>query len=230
MTCMFKLIMTMIILSGIAYAQNSILFAQQVLQAQTSPQTAQTSPQQTYPQPFDREGSTKVLENNRVIVWDVSWLQRAYPTHRHLYDYAGVYYTSGDRVIVSQDGATRHPTHTNAWDTFFIRKGVTHSEEGASKEPLRAVFLELKEPAAEGAPETASTGLGKKVRESDRLIIWEDVAAQDTQPPTHHHEMDTVAVAFTTGQKPRITWVPRGTVDHGEETAGADRAYFFELK
>jgi hypothetical protein len=202
-------------------------------QAQTSPQPqAQTYPQpqaQTYPQPFDREGSTKVLENNRVIVWDVSWLQRAYPTHRHLYDYAGVYYASGDRVIVSTTG-DRRPTHTNAWDTFFIRKGVTHSEEGASAEPLRAVMLELKEPEPEGAPDTPSTGLGKKVRESNRVIIWEDILAQDTQPPAHHHEMDTVAVAFKEGQKPRVTYIKRGTVDHGEEVAGADRAYFFELK
>ena len=69
------------------------------LPAQSLPQLAQTLPQpgQTFPQPFDREGATKVMENDRVIVWDVSWLQRAYPTHRHLYDYAGVYYTSGDR-------------------------------------------------------------------------------------------------------------------------------------
>jgi len=194
------------------------------------PSSAAASPQaQTYPGPFDREGATKVFENDRVIVWDVSWLPRAYPTHHHNYDYAGVYYASGDRVIVSLDGA-RRPTHTNAWDTFFIRKGVTHSEEGASTDPLRAVFLELKEPAPAGAADTASTGLGKKVRESDRLVIWEDIAAQDTQPPAHRHEMDAVAVAFTTGQKPRITFVPRGTVDHGEETAGADRAYFFELK
>ena len=192
--------------------------------------SAAQSPQaQTLPGPFDREGATKVLENDRVIVWEVAWLQRAYPTHHHNYDYAGVYYASGDRVIVSQDGA-RRPTHTNAWDTFFIRKGVTHSEEGASADPLRAVFVELKEPAPVGAPDTASTGLGKKVRESDRLIIWEDIAAQDTQPPAHQHEMDTVAVAFTTGQKPRVTFIKRGTVDHGEETAGADRAYFFELK
>jgi hypothetical protein len=200
--------------------------------AQTSPQASpQTSPQaaQSYPQPFEREGSTKVLENNRVIVWDVSWLKRAYPTHRHLYDYAGVYYASGDRVIVNLDGS-RRPTHTNAWDTFFLRKGITHSEEGASDEPLRAVMLELKDAAAEGAPATASTGLGKKVRESDRVNIWEDMPAQDTQPPVHHHEMDTVAVAFKTGEKPRITWIPRGTVDHGEAVAGADRAYFFELK
>jgi hypothetical protein len=203
------------------------------LPAQTVPQPAQTSPQppqaQTYPQPFEREGSTKVLENDRVIVWDVSWLKRAYPTHRHLYDYAGVYYASGDRVIVNLDGS-RRPTHTKAWDTFFLRKGITHSEEGASDEPLRAVMLELKEPAALGAPATPSTGLGKNVRESDRVIIWEDFPAQDPQPTTHHHEMDTVAVAFTAGQKPKVTFIKRGTVDHGEDTAGADRAYFFELK
>jgi len=200
------------------------------LPAQSLPQLAQALPQpaQTFPQPFDREGATKVLENDRVIVWDVSWLQRAYPTHRHLYDYAGVYYTNGDRVVVSPQGV-RSPTHSTAWDTFFYRRGVTHSEEGASAEPLRAVFLELKEPAPVGAAATASTGLGKKVRESERLVIWEDIAAQDTQPPAHRHEMDAVAVAFT-GQKPRITFVRRGTVDHGEESAGADRAYFFELK
>ena len=91
-------------------------------------QPAQSLPQlaQSLPQPFDREGATKVLENDRVIVWDVAWLQRAYPTHRHLYDYAGVYYTSGDRIIVSPDGV-RRPTHTGAWDTFFFRRGVTHS-------------------------------------------------------------------------------------------------------
>src|SRR5690349_3725720 len=57
--------------------------------AQSSPQPTQTSPQssaqtppqaaQTYPEPFDREGATKVFENDRVKVWDVSWLQRAYP-------------------------------------------------------------------------------------------------------------------------------------------------------
>lgn len=213
------------------------IFAALMLQAQTAPQQAQTAPQQaqtvpqqaqSYPGPFDREGANKVLENDRVIVWEVSWLQRAYPTHRHVYDYAGVYYTSGDRVVVSQSGM-RSPTHSTAWDTFFYRRGVTHSEEGASAEPLRAVFVEFKEPAPLGAPATASTGLGRKARESDRLVIWEDIAAQDTQPPAHHHEMDAVAVAFT-GLKPKITFIPRGTVDHGEESAGADRTYFFEIK
>src|SRR5919199_342485 len=85
---------------------------------------------QTLPPPFPRDGATRLLDNDRVVVWDVAWLPRAYPTYQHVYDYAGVYYTSGDRVIVSQAGS-RRPTHTKAWDTFFIHRGVTHAEEAA---------------------------------------------------------------------------------------------------
>ena len=40
---------------------------------------------------------------------------------------------------------------------------------------------------------------------------------------------DAVVVAFT-NLKPRVTFVPRGTVHNDEQTAGANRAYVFELK
>lgn len=211
-----------------------LLFNSAVLMAQ-APQSApaQASPPaaQTYPGPFDREGANKVFENDRVIVWDVSWLPRAYPTHKHQYDYAGVYYTSGDRVIVSPQGQ-RSPTHTNAWDTFFFRTGVTHSEEGVGTDVLRAIFLELKEPAAQGGATTASTGLGKEVgRPNNRLITWHDIAEPGTQlqAQARKYENDAVVVAFK-GLKPTITFVKRGTEDKGKQTAGMDRVYTFELK
>jgi len=214
------------------FFNSAVLMAQTPQPAQTS-SPAQSSPQtaQTYPEPFDREGATKVFENDRVKVWDVSWLPRAYPTHKHLYDYAGVYYTSGDRVIVSPQGQ-RSPTHTNSWDTFFFRTGVTHSEEGVGTDVLRAIFLEFKEPAAVGGATTASTGLGKQVgRESNRLITWADIAEPGTQlqAQARKYENDAVVVAFK-GQKPTITFVKRGTEDKGKATAGADRVYTFELK
>src|SRR5438477_12882150 len=104
---------------------------------------------QTLPPPYPRDGTTKLFENDRVIVWDVMWLQQAYPVHRHIYDYAGVYYTNGDRVVVSDRGV-RSPTTSTAWDTFLFRRGVTHSEEGASKEQQRAVFVEFKKSSAAG--------------------------------------------------------------------------------
>ncbi len=211
-----------------------LLFNSAVAMAQTTPPAQTSAPAQaaqTYPEPFDREGATKVFENDRVKVWEVSWLPRAYPTHKHLYDYAGVYFTSGDRVIVSPTGQ-RSPTHTTAWDTFFFRSGVTHSEEGVGTDVLRAVFLELKEPAAQGGATTASTGLGKEVgRPNNRLITWQDVAEPGTQlqAQARKYENDAVVVSFK-GQKPTIRFVKRGTEDKGKETAGADRVYTFELK
>ena len=180
----------------------------------------QTSP---LPPPFPREGATKLLENDRVAVWDVAWLRQAYPMHRHVYDYSGVYYTSGDRVVVPEVGK-RSPAKTVAWDTFFFRRGVTHSEEGTSDEPLRAVFVEFKEPSPLGTID-AQDAFGKKVRESERVVIWEVVPAASA----HSHARDAVVVSFMNG-KPRINFVPRGTMHNDEQTSGAERTYIFELK
>jgi len=186
------------------------------------------------PPPFPRNGVTKLLENERVVVWDAAWLRQAYPVHRHIYDYAGVYYTSGNRIIVSE-GGTRSPASTAAWDTFFFRRGVTHSEEGASDEPLRAVFVEFKEPSPLGAPDTNAPTpefpgtSGKKVRESERLVIWEFIPPPGAAASAHYHARDAVVVSFT-NMKPRVTFVPRGTVHNDEQTRGAERAYVFELK
>src|SRR6187200_453280 len=150
---------------------------------------------QPLPPPYPRDGTTKLFENDRVIVWDVSWLQQAYPVHRHVYDYSGVYYTNGDRIIVSERGA-RSPSSSVAWDTFFYRRGVTHSEEGASAEPLRGVFVEFKESDPLGATDANASAeafpgaLGKKVRESERVVIWEFIPSPGPSP--HHHTRDAV--------------------------------------
>jgi hypothetical protein len=189
---------------------------------------------QPLPPPFPRDGATKLLENDRVVVWDVAWLKQAYPVHRHIYDYAGVYYTSGDRVVVSEQGR-RSPTTSVAWDTFFYRRGVTHSEEGASDTALRAVFVEFKEAQPRGESISNATvpafsgGGGKQVRDSERVAIWEIVPAAKGAPTAHYHTRDAVIVDFES-VKPRVTFVPQGTSHTDEKTANADRTYIFELK
>ena len=189
---------------------------------------------QTYPPPYPRAGVTKLLENARVVVWDVSWLRQAYPTHRHVYDFAGVYYTSGDRIIVSPEGV-RSPNSSVAWDTFFLRRGLTHSEEGASDEPLRGVFVEFKEPQPLGAvdartsPPAFPAGAGKQLRESDRVTIWELAQAPGSSAPPHLHTRDAVIVTFTK-LKPQVTFVERGTVHSDEPASDADRIFAFEVK
>lgn len=188
---------------------------------------------QTYPPPYPRAGTTKIMENDRLVVWDVSWLKQAYPVHRHVYDYAGVYYTSGDRIIVSEQG-TRSPTRSVAWDTFVLPRGITHSEEGASDQPLRGVFLEFKEPQPRGAADARTSppafpGVsGKQLRDNDRVTIWELTPTPGAQPP-HLHARDAVIVAFTE-LKPHVTFVERGTVHNDDQTSGADRVFAFEVK
>jgi hypothetical protein len=184
------------------------------------------------PPAYPRPGTSKLLENSRVIVWDISWLKQQYPLHRHPYDLTGVYYTDGDRTIVSES-RERRPVHTAAWDTAFQLKGVTHIEEGASDSPLRAVFVEMKEPAASGALDSAATpaafpgGAGRQLRDNERSMLWEFVP-----PPAakaHRHQRDAVVIAFT-GKSPRASFVSRGTVHNDDGIRGSDRLYVVELK
>ena len=185
------------------------------------------------PPAYPRSGTTKLLDNNRVQVWDISWLKQQYPLHRHRYDLTGVYYTDGDRVIVSQAG-DRRPVHTAAWETAFQLKDVTHIEEGASDQPLRAVFAELKEPAALGVVDTATTpvafpnGIAKQLRDNERSTLWEFVPVP-AGGALHRHQRDAVVIAFAR-KTPKVSFVTRGTVHANEGVAGADRLYVIELK
>jgi hypothetical protein len=134
---------------------------------------------------------------------------------------------------VSEQGA-RSPTHSVAWDTFFLPRGITHSEEGASDQPLRGIFLEFKQPQPVGTIDTRTSpaafpgASGKQLRDSERVTIWE-LAPPAGTPGPHLHTRDAVVVAFTS-LKPRVMFVPRGTAHSDEQTAGADRVFAFEVK
>ena len=190
---------------------------------------------QTTPLPpaYPRPGTVSLLDNDRVSVWNITWLKQTYPLHRHRYDLVGVYYTSGDRTIVSTEGA-RRPVTTKAWEIAFQKKGVTHIEEGASDVPLKAVFAELKEDAprndAEPAtPDSFPRGAAKQVADNERATVWEFVPPLPAASPAHRHRTDAVVVSFTGGM-PSATFVKKGTSHQGEGAPGAERAYVYELK
>ena len=75
-----------------------LLLAALVLLAQAAP---------VLPPPYPRAGTTKLLENDQVIVWDVAWLEQRYPLHTHRYDLVGMSYVDGDRIILQDDGTRR---------------------------------------------------------------------------------------------------------------------------
>jgi hypothetical protein len=188
--------------------------------------------QAPYPPAYPRNGATKLLENDRIIVWNIIWLKQQYPIHQHPYDLAGVYYMPGDRMIVSVDGSKR-PVSTKAGDIAFQRKGVTHIEEGTSDAPLHAVFFEMKEPAPSGMRDTAPSpaafpaGAAKQLLDNERVTAWEYTPPISSAP--HRHQYDALVVGIE-GETPHVAYVKRGTV-HAQESVGrADRVWVFEVK
>jgi hypothetical protein len=187
----------------------------------------------TLPPAYPRAGATKILDNDRVQVWNIAWLKgQPSPLHRHVYDLVGVYYEPGDRMIISPEGAKR-PVATKAWDIAFQKQGVTHIEEGTSEPPLRAVFVELKQAGPYGAesgdgdvPPFSGAGATQKL-DNDRVTVWEFTQKPADAP--HRHLHDAVVTAID-GQKPRALFVKRGTSHRDEGAGAASRYYVFEIK
>jgi len=187
----------------------------------------------TLPPAFPRVGANKILDNDRVQVWNIAWLKgKPSPLHRHVFDLVGVYYEPGDRMIISPDGAKR-PVSTNAGDTVFQKADITHIEEGTSDSPLRAVFVEMKKPGPYGtdagnggAPAFAGQG-GTQKLDNERATIWEFAAPPPAAP--HRHTHDAVVVTIN-GHDPKATWVKQGTVHSDEGTGAASHVYVFEIK
>jgi len=181
------------------------------------------------PPPYPRAGTTKLLENDQVIVWDVAWLEQQYPMHTHLYDLVGMSYVDGDRIVLQDDG-TRRRISTAAWTFQTQRAGVTHYEEGVGAPPMRSVQIELKSPGpsgATGAGESLRQTLGPPTVENARAVVW--LVRSDSSTISHRHGGNAVEIVFD-GPKPTVTFVPSGTVHGGPTLSASGRAYIFELK
>ncbi len=200
-----------------------VLSQSQVVQAQEPPPA--------YPRP----GATKMLENDRVIVWNIAWLQQEYPEHRHCYDHVGVYYVSGDRIITSTEGVTR-PVSTEAWNISFQRRGVTHTEAGTSEEPLRAVFIQIKQEPREPLEAAAAAPIfpidsPQQRLDNDRVAVWEHGSGSPTgRGARHRHDHDAVVVSFDATLAPEVRDLERGTVHETHVPAGSVRTLVFEIK
>jgi predicted metal-dependent enzyme (double-stranded beta helix superfamily) len=96
-----------------------------------------------YPNAFPREGSKKLLDNERVVVWDYSWTPGK-PTvmHFHDKDVVVVYLGNGDLSSTTPDGQTVVNSYSFGQSKFNARDR-THSELLA-KGSQRVIAVELK--------------------------------------------------------------------------------------
>ena len=96
-----------------------------------------------YPPAFPRPGAKKLLENERVIVWDYTWeLGVATPMHFHDKDVVVVFLEDGDLKSTTPDGQDTVTAYTSGTARFNTRNR-THSET-LVRGKQRAIITELK--------------------------------------------------------------------------------------
>ena len=92
---------------------------------------------------FPREGVSRVVENDRVTVWAVSWTKgMKTPLHFHDKDVVAVYLDAGTVRSIPPSGETM-ATPRLAGDTVFLLRGRAHVEECIDG-PRRDIIIELK--------------------------------------------------------------------------------------
>ncbi len=209
--------------------------------------------QPALPPPFPRANATRLLDTDRITVWDIVW-PKGQPTamHRHVYDQVGTYYAKGGRVITTPDGASRAVV-TEVGSLSATKKGTTHIEEGNTDPPLRAVFIELKRETASGLPAANVGGPApfprdgaKQIQDDERVTAWDYTWVSGPQGLRYRPTRETVIVWLGAG-KLRVTLpggaatvsdVNAGTMRHltaGSKEAveiisGSPRAILFQLK
>ena len=96
-----------------------------------------------YPLAFPRPGVKKILENERVIVWDCTWAPGvATPIHFHDKDLVALFLEDGDLKSTTLDGQSVVSPHTPGEVRFTIRNR-THTEM-LVRGTQHAIFTELK--------------------------------------------------------------------------------------
>jgi hypothetical protein len=106
----------------------------------TAPRYANTS---GYPAAFPRPGARKLIDNDRVIVWDYTWTPgRATPVHFHDKDVVVVYLADGELTSTTPDGVSVVNPHSFGFTKF--NPGNRVHTETLSRGKARAVIIELK--------------------------------------------------------------------------------------
>ena len=107
------------------------------------PQTPPAPNTSGYPLAFPRVGSKKLIDNDRVLVWDHRW-QPGVPTAMHFHDKDVVvsYLEDGDLTSITPDGKSVVNPYKSAMIRFNF--GNRSHKEVLTKGTQRAIIVELK--------------------------------------------------------------------------------------
>lgn len=214
-------------------------------------QATTLTPAQKYPPPFPREGAKKILENQRVVLWEVIWPKdKPSPMHEHLMDQLSVTLEGGQVKITRPDGTSSVGGMSTVGSVTLTRKGTIHQEEGVLDKPQRKIMIELKDTSVPplnvkpSAPIAFPRGGATKIFENDRAVAWD--YTYEAKIARHFHDKDSVIVPLSNGELRSINadgttslirvdfGVPllgqRGRVHSEEVVSGQPRVIVVELK
>ena len=235
--------------------QNALSLSTAWVEARYETEGTDIASAQPYPHAFPREGVTKVLENDRVVIWDSFWPSGVeQQLHEHKYDLAGVFLQWGPLRLTDPDGTVRESTEPfEVPRPFYQARGVTHIEEGIGPPVRRAISVDLKEerppelPARTDIPLAFPGEPANALIENPRVTPWDYTWQPGQRVPLHFHDKDAVVVFLNSepgtllltnedGSEERITashgdvqfW-PRGRAHTEEAVDGSLRAMIIEL-
>ncbi len=176
---------------------------------------------QQYAPSFPRDGATKLLENEFVTIWDVTYEKGESATmQEHRYDQVSVTLSDG-AVKVTRPDNTWTVDHSRFATVRFEPKGTITAEEGVSDTPRRAIVVELKDyevPMLDPnlAAELRAQGMrgqfpreeATKLLETERVIVW-DNQYRLGQGARHAHYNQVVGV-----------WIEAGSLNNSPRTVG----------
>lgn len=164
---------------------------------------------QSYPPPVPREGARHLLENDRVIVWELQWPKgKPTPVHRHDLEHVSIGIEQGPVLVRNLDGTSFVGEGQKLGGVIYGQKGTVHSEEGQSERSRRAIWVQLKDgvtaptPGANAWVSAFSATGAAKTFENGRVVVWDySVTAPAAE---HQHRSDYVEVSLGEGRIRRI--------------------------
>jgi hypothetical protein len=156
---------------------------------------------QTYPPAYPRPDATRIIDNDRVNIWDVYWMKdKPTPLHTHVIDQFSIT-LHGGLLRVSPAGGPWSEAHMSKIGTVnFVPAGTTHMEEGLSDIPQHKIMLEVKPSPPNPDVHGTSPGDGAvKLFENARLIAWDLAWKQGQTISRPREDLDSVTVFLDGG-------------------------------
>jgi hypothetical protein len=178
------------------------------------PQTSQR-----IPYAFPREGAKQLIDNDRVLVWEVLEEKgKGAPPHRHPADYV---------IVELADAAVKTTSATGEVRMTTVKKGhvgggpknTADQQETTSDTPRHSIVIELKDfPVVplqnrSGYPNAFPREGAKKVLETERVVAWDYSWTPGKPTAMHFHDKDVVVVYLDNGELSSTTPDGKTTVN-----------------